>query len=346
MAQDSTAAKWTIDVFQDKDAPGVAALYRLIYGDHFPLAGVYDPEWHISQARNKDSARVVVRSPDDSVIATGALFRSVPGNPDLYEGGGLLVKDEYRTENLPLHLMEWLCNRLPALFNINQIWGEAVCNHIVTQQLSIKSGQMACALEVESMPARAYERLASRGQDIQGRVSALVVYKEFAPRPRRLFLPGNYAGSLAAIYAPFGFELELQDPGAWSPGGPSQGHAEGYSASGLVRVSLQHAGSDFKAWLAEVEARKFSADPAGPEDENHVWQVILPLGQPWAGYATAILNDAGYWLGGIMPSWFGEDGLLLQKTSSQPDFSRIRLYSRPAKSLLQLVQNDFNEKGC
>lgn len=330
---------WEIDRFRPDDAPGVVALYRAIYQEHFPLKEVYNPQWHIEQDQKGDSYRVVARLPNKRLAGTGALFRSVATNPDLYEGGGLIVLEEYRTQNLAIPIMQFLNINLPRIYNLNQIWGEAVCNHLVSQQLTIKSGYIPCALEVDMMPEAAYQTLSQRGMNIGSRVSALVVFQAFCAQPQNLYLPIAYQEVLKKLYEPFKFghnfmniERMVIDKTATTV------RINAMPDAGMARVTVARIGTDFARWLKTTE------DELSTQGITVV-QVVLPLDTALVDQATEQLRQAGFWLGGLMPRWFGHDGFLMQKTMHKPDFSKIKVYSKPGKEVLQMVKADYEQRG-
>lgn len=328
---------WEIDRFRPDDAQGVVGLYRGIYKEHFPLKEVYNPEWHIEQYRKGDAYRVVARLPGGRLAGTGALFRSVATNPDLYEGGGLIVLEEYRTQNLAIPIMQYMNVNLPGMYNLEQIWGEAVCNHLVSQQLTIKSGYTACALEVDMMPEEAYRSLSDRGMNTGSRVSALVVFQAFRPQPQKLYLPLAYQDVLIKLYEPFNFGHSFINPDkVVNEGLKTRAVLNTMRDAGMSRITVAQIGTDFAAWLQETEE--------GLKDVTVV-QVVLPLDTAMVDQATEELRRAGYWLGGLMPRWFGHDGFLMQKTTYEPDFSKIKVYSKPGKEVLRLVQADYEQRG-
>jgi len=69
--------------------------------------------------------------------------------------------------------------------------------------------------------------------------------------------------------------------------------------------------------------------------------VWLNLGSSWVGAAVNVLGDRGYFLGGLLPRWFGEDGLLMQKIMIDPDFESVQLYSDRAKQIFAMVKADW-----
>lgn len=334
-----TESEWVIDMFRPEDSEEVVSLYREIYGEHFPFKAVYQADWHIEQARNGDSYRIVARMPGGRLAGTGALFRSVPTNPELYEGGGLLVREEYRTQNLSLPMIEFMNGTLPEKYHLKQTWGEAVCNHLVSQQIAIKSGSIACALEVDMMPEEAYSNLSERGQNTNSRVSSLVVFQAYCPDQQVVYLPLAYQDVLKELYIPFDFERTfLRKGNGKGVELNTQAIINTMPDAGMSRIIVTHIGVDFAAWLE-------STDKELIENAITVVQVIVPLNTPVVDLAVESLHKAGYWLGGLLPRWYGHDGLMMQKTQHIPDFSKIKVYSKPGKAVFQMVKEDYEQRG-
>ena len=286
------------------------------------LCRKYIADWHREQAQNNDSYRVVARLPDGRLIGTVALFRSVPTNTELYEGGGLMVLEDYRTQNVAIQLMRFVCNSLPKIHNLGHIWGEAVCNHLVSQMSSIKNGYIACALEVDMMPEDAYKKLSERGQNINSRVSALVLFQAFNPDSRVVYLPLAYEDTLKKLYAPFNFGHEFLKPdSSIDDGSNTVADIHTMPGAGITRITVSHIGADFTSWLDRTHNELKNSG-------SKVYQVIIPLDTPLVDQAAESLRNKGYWLGGIMPRWFGHDGFLMQKTLHEPDFSKIKAGQR------------------
>jgi hypothetical protein len=73
-----------------------------------------------------------------------------------------------------------------------------------------------------------------------------------------------------------------------------------------------------------------------------VIQVWLKLGSPWVGAAVDALREQGYFLGGLLPRWFDDDGFLMQKLLCPPDWEGIRLHTDRAKILLNMAHEDWD----
>ncbi|HNX97660.1 MAG TPA: hypothetical protein PKK12_08275, partial [Candidatus Aminicenantes bacterium] len=96
--------------------------------------------------------------------------------------------------------------------------------------------------------------------------------------------------------------------------------------------------ADFSARLARLEAE---ADAKA----TVVRQWFLNLGDPAVGDAVARLRGHGYFFGGYLPRWFGDDGLLMQRVTEEPVFEDIRLYSDQAEKLLRFIRQDRQSLG-
>lgn len=325
---------WVIDIFKSKDAEGVVELYRKIYGEHYPVKAVYDPQELIRQSCG-DAYRLVARKVDGEVVGHIALYRSSPPNSNLYEQGQLMVSHDYRHTDMASRLIEVSTQEMPVHYGLEQIWGEAVCNHLVTQQMTSWEGFYATALEVDLMPNESYAKAFSRSLENTGRVSALAVFRTFKTKAQTIYLPEVYEQSLQNIYScyDFGHRFVLSRQGL--PNGiASRGKMDVFSGAGVARITLFEVGQDFLAYIEKME-RQAAAEG------TVVSQIYLPLSLPCVGAVVDGLRNNGYFLGGPMPRWFDEDGLLMQKIFTKPNFEEIHLYTKQAKEVLKIIKEDW-----
>lgn len=80
-----------------------------------------------------------------------------------------------------------------------------------------------------------------------------------------------------------------------------------------------------------------------PQPGTLVLQAFLRLGDETIGAAVEILRRRGYFLGGVLPGWYGGDGLLMQKVSIAVDEKTIHAYTKKAKAIKALVLKDWAE---
>jgi hypothetical protein len=316
--------KFEVDDFRPADAEGVARLYYAVYGDTFPIDYVYDPAELIRLNAGLDLHQVVGRTQKGDVVGLYALFRNPPGR-HIMEGGSWIVHPAYRGTSLAMRMARRVHSQPPERLELDVISGQCVCNHVITQKLGVSLKSLVGALELEAMPPKPDEL----GGGSEGRVSLLDEFEMIHDRPHTIYLPRQYADTLRSIYASRGLNREFAEDGL--PGQSTVSSLQDLGEAGLAKITVDELGRDFAGHLAGVE----SEYPG-----RHVYQTVLPLGQPGCSMAVEAARAAGYFLGGLLIQWYDQDGLLLQKLAAEPDLSRIQLYRQESKDLLELIMSD------
>jgi hypothetical protein len=107
--------------------------------------------------------------------------------------------------------------------------------------------------------------------------------------------------------------------------------------TGLLRLTVTRAGRDFGEVVSAAEAK---VGPCG------VLQIFLNLGDAAAPQAVEVLRGRGYFLAGLLPFWFGADGLLMQRVGQEPDWDAIQGVDRTAAAIRDMVREDFERTKC
>ncbi len=321
-------ASLVIRLMEEQDAPGVVELYRAVYGDEYPVKTVYDPESIIRQQQNGDMLRILALS-GPKVVGQVALYRSSSPNRMLYEEGQGIVLADYRKRGIIQQCMN--CGHLEVYprLQIEQIWGEAVCNHTFMQKVCAHLDYCETGLELDLMPASSY----AKEQSSKGRVSTLLVFKTYKARARTVYLPEHYEDSLRYLYTVCNFGhnfLPARDP---LPPSATLGKEEIFEGAGVARFTLPAPGADLHDYLVRQER-------AALDKNCSIFQVYMSLASSSMGAAVDVLRKHGYFLGGILPRWFDEDGLLMQKLLHEPDAQNIQLHSDRAARMLEMILAD------
>ncbi len=315
---------FVVDDFRPEDALGVARLYYTVYGEKFPIDYVYDPEELTRLNAGPDLHQVVGRTENGDVMGLYALFRNPPGRR-IMEAGSWIVHPAYRNTSLAMRMARKINLQPPERLGLDVIFGQSVCNHIITQKMVKHFGAFSCALELEAMPAKSE----SHGGIQEGRVSLLDGVLIHHDRPHAVYLPHSYADFLRSMYATWGLDRELLED---RPAGERTVFTlQAMGDAGPVRITVEEPGRDFAGHLADLESKY---------PDRHVYQIVLPLWRPGCSFAVESVRQAGFFLGGILPQWFDRDGLLMQKVAGEPDVSRIQLYRQEAKDLLEVIMAD------
>jgi hypothetical protein len=321
---------FTVDSFQPEDAEGIVRLFQAVYGDHYPIRLFYDPVAITAANREGRYYSIVARTEDGRVIGATHLFRSAP-HKSLYELGAGLVLNEFRNSGITIRLMDFLFGKfVPRNPHIEEIFGEAVCNHPYMQKTVGRFHFVETAIEVAVMPAEVY----TREKSAQGRVATLNVFRCYKPKSHGIFFPAPYEQELRLIYERLDDARQIVPSKACIPvDGVSRAELEVFDFARVARISIHDIGMDFRDCVEDLERQ------AGIR-KALVFQAWLDLSVPWVGEAVAILRDIGYFFGGALPRWFDSDGLLMQKLICSPDFEGIVLVSEFAKQLLEFIKED------
>ncbi|MCB2188941.1 MAG: hypothetical protein KQJ78_21175 [Deltaproteobacteria bacterium] len=324
-----------IDVFRPQDAPGVVALFKAVYGDGYPVDLYYQAEALLRANESGRLISIVACTPRREVVGHIALFNSSP-NPKLFELGAGAVLPSYRRSARGLtRMMSYGPQAAAARFGLQAVFGDPVCTHVYSQKICKALGWVTHALELDLMPAGLYDPAAEPGE----RISATMDFITLAPDPHTVFLPPGYADIFRFLYQGLDDQRQMETSDRPLPRGlTTRISSKLYEVSQLARLAVGEIGTDWAAaFLREEEA----ALAQGAQ----VIQVWLPLNRPWIGPAIDILRQRGYFLGGLLPRWFGHDGLLMQRLAQPPHWGNIQLEYARAQTLLGLVREDWQAVG-
>ncbi|MDD5243197.1 MAG: hypothetical protein PHU49_04200 [Syntrophorhabdaceae bacterium] len=324
--------RFTIDTFRPEDADGVTRLFTAVYGNGYPVRLVYDPAALVSAFHAKENVPAVARTENGDIVGYDALFRSAP-NPKLYEAGQGLVLPAYRGIGISVEMNRYVCDVLAKEFDVNAIFGEAVCNHTYMQKSwsGLVGSDTETALEVDLMPAKAY----TQEQSSSGRVAVLPMFKIYRKRPHTVYIPPIYREQLAYIYSKINDTRTLELSSENIPQeAATESSSQVFDFANVARIAFSGTGRDFDSIFDKKEEELL-------RERIIVIQVWLKLGMPWIGRIVDSLRDRGYFLGGVLPQWFDSDGLLMQKVIGTPNWEGIQLYSERAKTIMDFTRADW-----
>jgi RimJ/RimL family protein N-acetyltransferase len=310
---------YVVEPFRPTDGEGVAELFYRTYGDTYPMDRYYIPDAIRQSWSSGKVLPVVARLPDGKVVGFASLYRSSPPFTGLMELGLGMVHPAYRGTFILFHLLNSLNALMEDLPGLEAVFGEAVCDTIITQHASTLFGFRECALELDLMPGTG-----------AGRVACLVMFHNLRDVRRRLFVPACYAREIEAIVARLELDRELSPARGTTEAESSLLNTETFAFAGLLRGHLFKAGEDCRERFAREEQAALDAG-------CRRFQWFLNLADPGVGIAVGLLRDRGYGLAGLVPRWFNDDALLMYKLLDPPAIQGILLYSDTAREMLRMV---------
>jgi acyl carrier protein len=314
------------------DGQGIAQLFYAIYGDRYPVEDYYIPERVEALNAQGNLLTVVARLDTGTVAGQGAYYQSSPPNKALFEFGQVMVDPAYRHTPMAARIIREMDRLSRAMPQAQGFFGEAVCTHLVTQKLVDRQGYSECGLEVSLMPSGAYEKEGAGSH----RVSCLLAARIDRDRRMALHLPDCYRQELAFILEGFSLDRDVLFGGPDRPTAPETVfERRRFEFAQVERVQASCIGGDFPGRAAALDQEAVARGLA-------VVQVFVNAGDPGAAFAVAALRERGFFLGGLVPLWFGTDGLLMQKLYVAPEFDAINLYSARGKAILEFVRADYS----
>ncbi|MGO9571363.1 MAG: hypothetical protein ACLP5H_27880 [Desulfomonilaceae bacterium] len=246
-----------------------------------------------------------------------------------------MVSKEWRSIGVSGAIERFMIDTVVPKLGMHTVFGEPVTIHLQMQKHSENYGFQPTALEVGLMPGEAYS-----GEGVSSnRVSTLSSFRVYRNIPQKIFLPVTYNEAIRFMYGDFSLGRifsESIDPIPVST--VSEAKLDLFDFAKVARISVYEVGSDFAEHMTDLESEAV-------RKRSLVIQVWLKLTSPSVGMAVDILQASGFFLGGVLPQWFDDDGLLMQKLLFVPDFESIQLHSDRALRIRELVKADWH-RSC
>jgi len=321
----------TIDKYRREYGKGIAKCFSEVYGDGYPVKSVYNPDMLQEEFNKGNFYPVVALNERDEVIGVMAVYRSSPVYDKIYEAGAGIVLPAYRGKNIATMLFKYLSEKLPGEVELEEIFGESVCNHTKIQKMVVQNGYLETGIEIDLMPFEAYTKEASS----QGRVSTTILFLCLKDKAQDVFFPEVYTKELEFLYLNSKRKRTLIPSKADIPSGSvTKGNHNFFEFARVNRLTITTIGEDIGSFIDSVEKGLLAKGV-------YVSQVFLRLDCPWIGMAIDVLRKKGYFLGGTLPRWFDADGIFMQKIYRKPNWEGINLYSSRAKEILCFIRADW-----
>ena len=246
-------------------------------------------------------------------------LKRLPGNPRLYELGMLSVVKEHRGSDAVAGLLDFAGREFPRMADCDAVVMENVSSHYYSQRKAARRGGVDCAIALSALPSL------TGGE----RLSHILSFMEQpGAQPQPVHIPEIYAPLFALFYTDLRARGFIFAPSHSRPTGASGFLTRRFPTLSLLKIDCLTIGQDFADKAREMVA-----------DDRETIQINLPLDSPHVGFAAACLRRQGFFLGGVLPFWFGGDALMLQKIL--PDNAgRMCLYSEKARKMLAVIERD------
>lgn len=209
---------------------------------------------------------------------------------------------------------------------------------MITQRANALIGGVETALEPALMPARAYPGEGEGDGGCAGRVGCVYSSRISRDQRRQVFVPAAYADELQFLFDGTGLERSFSAADAVLGDGVATLDVVRFDAAGVARCTVGKAGSELGERVDELLATL-------EKDGYALAQFFVDLGAAHSGAVVDTLRSRGFSLGGLLPVWFGSDGLLMHKYWVDPDFGGLKVHSERAHRIVDLVRRDYEKNA-
>lgn len=339
-------APFKVRPMRPEDAWEAARLMFSIYGEDYAFTDYYLPDQFRRRLRDGRVLAGIAKLENGEIAAYAALYRSTAPNERVYEIGQYVVAPSYRGSLAIMRVQSLLLERIMPAAALDAVVGEVVCTHTRNQRMTSRTKFRETGFEVGLLPAAPYRLEAADSGAAQGletppdEARASFVVFSCLGRNQRLpqYAPVMYEETLARI----GLSLELdRERRPTKPGALDlleQAHSDlspfFFDSVGALRCNVGRVGRDFEQRMDQLEAE---ARTRGVR----VLQMILNLGSPETATGAQVLRERGFFFGVLLPTWFGTDGLLMQKIATPLQLAPIRIHTALGRSVFELVAGDL-----
>jgi Acetyltransferase (GNAT) family len=317
-----------IDIFRPEDAKGFARCYYAIYRDSFPMGYVYDPDAIIAVNGTDDHFTVVARTELGDVVGLAGMFRGGQAK-GVYEVGQLMVLKAFRNRQIGEKISDYIFNTLAPKIGVTTLFAEALCNHTISQKIVAKNNTHPCGLEVEIMPAEAF--VAEGG--VSRRVSLLMMFRMMQDLPHTVYVPEALHDFFKKRYELLGVSRKIECS-VDAPTSKTELTSAIIAGAGITKIMVTRIGSDLSKQITQI---------IDTSEDNAIVHVQLNLTDHSVDWGYRKLAKLGFFFGGLLPLWFGTDGMFLQRLTLKPDFTSIQLFSEDAESIGDIIQKDVSQ---
>jgi len=315
------------------NAHHVGTVFRSIYGESFPVKDVYQPDILL---REIAAERLISGlALDEAGLPAGyiSIFKVAP-NPRLWEAGNVVVVPSYAHTDVSSRLVRYCFDMVTGRkIDADGIFSEAVCCHYFSQLNTAKLGMMDCGIELDQLDGNSFMDGKSNKAET-ARVSCVINFLEVTDPTEPEYVPAPYAEMVLQLTAPLRPRVLVPSTARLPAEGSTCQEEKYYASARTWKVAVPTVGNDWSAIVADMltEAAKRKAVSL---------QVTLNMACPHIGAAVTVLREKGFFFGGVIPRWFGTDGLLMQKLfGSETDYDETKLYTKTARDLLAFIRSD------
>jgi hypothetical protein len=190
-----------------------------------------------------------------------------------------------------------------------------------------------CGIELDQLDGNSFKDGKSNKAET-ARVSCVINFLEVTDPSEPEFVPAPYDEMVRRLTAPLRPRILVPSTAMLPAEGATHQEEKYYATARTWKVSVPAVGKNWAAVVTNMLNEAVKRDVIS-------LQVTVNMVCPHIGAAVTVLREKGFFFGGVVPRWFGTDGLLMQKLfGSETDYDETKLYTKTAKELLTFIRSD------
>lgn len=319
----------SIRKFIPEDGEGITALFREVYGNHYLDPVVYDPKMLVEKNNSKMIMSVVAKDQFGKVVGhVAAVCRDVEHG--VYEMAQGAVHPKTRGRSILSEMLSFSLDLVENFQSCNVLYAEPVTNHVFTQKPLIAAGFRDTGILYNFVPGEMM-------QQEEGKQLSVAILMQFRPRKdrsaREVHLPARYIEIAEAIYGSLKLGRTILTDGIAD--GANRMHCrfnvQENTDMGCVKIYVTAPGKN----INEVNG---VANRALSSRSFRLVHCYVPIKYPESINTVNDLQNVGFTFGAILPNWWGDDVILMQKTADTETSNIPLIYSEIGKRIKKHIE--------
>jgi len=324
--------KYIIERLKPEDAAGVSRCMYRTYGKNYPSREVYEPKRIKQLNASGDMISVVAKLPGGKVVGHYCIILENIESK-LGELGQAVVDPKHRNRGL-MKKMRVLLEEIAQKKGLIGLYSAPITNHIFSQKVNFNFGSRECCIDLGYVPQTITFIDILGEESLTQRETIIVFFKYLVPdKPHKVYLPAGHSRIIKRIYKNLKTNRIFSRKKSVHINENTKFQYRITPKWACSWIGIFNYGRDFpdvfKNLVKEILSKKVETI-----------HIDLPLDNPLTPQYYKVLEDAGFFFIGIIPNFLrSADAVRFQYIMSRKiDFSKINVYSKFAKELLDYIK--------
>ena len=327
-----------VRAFRAEDAEGIMELFRAVYGENYLDEVVYNPDQLTEKNCSGEMISVVALDGSGSLIGHVAAVRRDlrAGAFELAQG---VVVPSSRGRSVFTELLDQVLRIASASSDCRVLYAEPVTNHVFTQVALTRSGFRDTGILYNMVPAE----MMIKELRCPRPVSVMMQFHACEDRAQKqVYLPSRYRALAAKIFDSLSLSRtvmsEIVCDGTSSHKQRADVTVEQLQRYGIIKLNIFSDGKTLGSQICEIEFKAL-------RDNRRVIYSYIDMSAPAALRIADLLRRRGFVFCSILPNWWNNDVLVLQKLMNGQTPYPARINSEMGQLIARCIDDELRDQS-